>query len=76
MSISVDNGSSKHTTNLWKEAYNTLKDEEKGNARLEELEDIHKKELNNPSLKLRSEDSYTPLQVLVTSQSQKLANSV
>lgn len=75
MPSSAGNDSGKHTPNLWKEAYSALNDDEKGNARLKNLKDILKKELDRPSLKLRSEDGYQQLQGLIKSQSQKIASS-
>jgi hypothetical protein len=50
------------TPNLWKEAYNALSEDEKGKERLRKLNDILKRELGTPNIKMRSEDGYKRLQ--------------
>jgi hypothetical protein len=63
------------TPNLWKEAYNALSEDEKGKERLRKLNDILKRELGTPNIKMRSEDGYKRLQTLINQRSQSLASS-
>lgn len=75
MPNSVASSSGKHTTNLWKEAYNALNDDEKGKERLHKLHKIIKEQLGKPKLKLRSEDGYKQLSALIQKESKKLQAS-
>ncbi|KAF2823691.1 ankyrin [Ophiobolus disseminans] len=67
--------SSDRTSNLWKEAYNALNEDEKGKERLHKLNVILKEQLGKPKLKVRSEDGYKQLQGLINKRSQELSAS-
>jgi hypothetical protein len=65
--------SDKKAPNLWKEAHDALRDDEKGKERLDKLSGILREQLGKPRLKLRSEDGYKQLQVLIKQKSHNLS---
>lgn len=73
MPSSVVSDASKRTPNLWKEAYNALRHDEKGKERLDKLNDILREQLGKPQLKLRSESGFKELQAMISKKSQELA---
>ncbi|OAL50967.1 ankyrin [Pyrenochaeta sp. DS3sAY3a] len=75
MPNSVVSSSGKGAPNLWKEAYNALNAEEKGEQRLRKLHAIIKEQLGKPKLKLRSGDGYKQLFALIQKKSKRLEAS-
>lgn len=72
MPNSVVSSSGKGAPNLWKEAYNALHAEEKGEQRLHKLHTIIKEQLGKPKLKLRTGDGYKQLFALIQKKSKRL----
>jgi hypothetical protein len=73
MPRSVVSKSDKFTPNLWKEAYSALNEDDKGKERLHKLNVILKDQIGKPRLRVRSDDGYKQLQVLIREKSQSLA---
>lgn len=67
-----DSSSKKYTSSLWKQAYETLKTEDKGRERLHKLNTKLKQELGKPDLKLRSDDGYRELLSMIQKKARKL----
>jgi hypothetical protein len=75
MSSAGGSTSTPRTPNLWKEAYSALSEDDKGKERLRKLNDILKREIGAPNIKMRSEDGCKRLQALINQKSQSLAKS-
>lgn len=73
--VSNSSGFGKRTSNLWKQAYKALNDEEKGRERLHKLNMVLKEELGKPKMKLRSEDGYNQLLGLIQGKARQMQNS-
>ncbi|KAJ4353074.1 hypothetical protein N0V95_003669 [Ascochyta clinopodiicola] len=61
--------------NIHEQAYEALKDDEKGRERLQKLNSIIKEQLGKPKLKLRSEDGYKQLLKLIHKKAESLEQS-
>lgn len=62
---SASAGSSKHTSNLWKQAYQGLSEHPERGPRLEKLKALLKRDLGKPHIKPRSNDGVHELLCLV-----------
>jgi hypothetical protein len=73
MAASVLSDPDKRIPNLWKEAYNALHHDDKGKERLDKLNVILRERLDKPKLKVRSEEGYKRLQILINEKSKELS---
>jgi hypothetical protein len=73
MAASVISDQDKRIPNLWKEAYNALHHDEKGKERLDKLNTILRERLDKPKLRVRSEEGYKRLQILINEKSKELS---
>ena len=62
-------------TNLWKEAYKALCDDEQGKDRVHKLNKKLRIQLGRPNLNLRSDDGYKHLLALINDRSRVLSNN-
>ncbi|KAI8940929.1 hypothetical protein NX059_002185 [Plenodomus lindquistii] len=67
---SVENG----MPNVWKEAYQALRDDEEGKEQLHKLNKKLRVQVNKPKLNLRSKEGYQQLFTLIEEKSQALSN--
>ncbi|KAF1933635.1 uncharacterized protein M421DRAFT_395750 [Didymella exigua CBS 183.55] len=65
-------GPGKHTSDLWKQAYEALNDDDKGRERLQKLNAIVKQELGKSKIKLQSDDGYRELLGMIQRKPRKL----
>jgi hypothetical protein len=61
-----------HKSDLWLQAYEELKDEDKGKEKLRKLEKLLVEKLKKPGVKLRSEEGYQQLRGMIKDKAQKL----